>query len=558
MGYVALYREWRPHKFADIIGQEHITRTLQNALRTNRIAHAYLFCGPRGTGKTSTAKVLAKTLNCLNGPDVEPCNRCENCTRITEGVSMDVLEIDAASNRGIDEIRDLREKVKFAPTEGKSRIYIIDEVHMLTTEAFNALLKTLEEPPAHVIFVLATTEPHKVPLTILSRCQRFDFRRIGISDMISRLATVVNKLGIKAEDETLALLARMAEGGMRDALSLLDQCISFGGKEITVEDINAMLGMVKTEILFKMAECFRNNELSTGLKLVDELVRQGKDVQQFAKDLTEYFRNLLLIEVCKDDELVPVSGEVFQIMQKQAAGLGRKRIISLIDLFTLTEREMKWTSQPRLVLELGVIKAGGLTAAGDYEELRKRIASLEEQLASGQIAAAKTPGKSPRALAKAAKTGEQESGTNKTGLGQVSDQHAQENIESGNWLEQSVDCETIRKYWPNILERIKKVRMSARAFLIEGKPAEVRNGSLVLCFPPEYGFHKEKVEQTENRTAIEQVIEEVTGVRLKLNCIFADRSSGEPAAVARSEHAEDALMEEAIRLFGGDLVETEN
>ncbi len=555
MGYVALYREWRPQMFSDIIGQEHISRTLQNAIKNNRIAHAYLFCGPRGTGKTTTAKVLAKALNCLNGPGAEPCNRCENCKRVTEGNSMDVMEIDAASNRGIDEIRDLREKVKFTPTEGKFRIYIIDEVHMLTTEAFNALLKTLEEPPGHVIFVLATTEPHKIPLTILSRCQRFDFRRIGLNDIIGRLRAVVDDIGVEADEEALGLIARTAEGGMRDALSILDQCISFGAGSVTVGDVNAVLGTVNTDILTGMAEHLRDNNITAGLKLVDELVRQGKDIRQFTKDLVQYLRNLLLLEVCDNvDELVPVSKEGLETMRGLASGFGKNRIISLIELFTSTEREMKWTSQPRLILELAMIKAGDMSEEGDITD---RIARLEKLLAQNEAVSTMTParfvGREPgnastyaggRMAAKPVSVRRELNGTENAG---------ETGIGGGE-----VSAETIRKCWEDILARIKKVRMSARAFLIEGKPLEISGGNLVLGFPPEYGFHKEKVEQKENRSAIEQVIREVTGAELKIRCKFIDDSAKEPAGASGANAGDDPLIEEAVRLFGGDVIEIQD
>lgn len=579
MGYVALYREWRPQLFSDIVGQEHISRTLQNAIKADRTAHAYLFCGPRGTGKTTTAKVMAKALNCLNGPGAEPCNECENCKRVTAGNSMDVMEIDAASNRGIDEIRDLREKVKFAPTEGKYRIYIIDEVHMLTTEAFNALLKTLEEPPAHVIFILATTEPHKLPLTILSRCQRFDFRRIGIMDIVARLQTVVSELDVIADEEALGLIARMAEGGMRDALSVLDQCISFGGQKISVADVNDVLGTVNIDILIKMTEFFCEKETTGALKLVDDLVRLGKDVQQFAKDLTEHFRNLLLTDVCDDvDELVPVSDEILVRMKALSSRLGRKKIMSLIEIFTSSEREMKWTSQPRLVLELAVIKAGESPGelAGDkagnpvvqdsgYEELIGRITRLEELIARGlrvqgpetaALAATSTatkarPGKSQKHAAQSSLQPERETDEKMTKdkMGDKTGDQTRDNV-AGN-----IDTETIKKCWQEILERIKKVRMSARAFMIEGEPVEVTEGTLVLSFPPEYGFHKEKVEQPENRKAIAQVVEEVTGARLKIKCTFTGESPKKVPARSNQGDDEDRLIKKAITLFGGDVVE---
>ena len=540
MSYMALYREWRPQLFSDIIGQEHISRTIQNAIRTNRIAHAYLFCGPRGTGKTTTAKVLAKALNCLEGPGAEPCNRCETCKRVTDGTSMDVMEIDAASNRGIDEMRDLREKVKFAPTEGQYRIYIIDEVHMLTTEAFNALLKTLEEPPGHVIFILATTEPHKIPLTILSRCQRFDFRRIGLSDITGRLRMVVEELGVVADDEALSLIARTSDGGMRDALSVLDQCISFGGNEITVEHINTVLGTVNTEFLFLMCEIFKENDVTAGLKLIDSLVRQGKDVRQFTKDLTEHLRNLLMTDVCSDaEELVPVTAEVLQKMKDQSSVLGRKKIISLIDLFTSTEQDMKWTSQPRLILELAVIKSGDISLIEDYRQLTDRISKIEVVVAQGHLPAAVH--------------GQVKSAPSQSPIKDIRNREASVKPPDGP-VKSLVDAQMVKNCWQEILERIKKVRMSARAFLIEGEPMNIDKGNLILKFPVEYAFHKEKVEQPENRTAIEQVIKEVTGADLKIKCKFPEELSRAESA-ATITGGEQEMIEKARSLFGGEVIE---
>lgn len=548
MGYTALYREWRPQQFSEIVGQVHISRTLQNAVMTGRIAHAYLFCGPRGTGKTTSAKVLAKTLNCLNPVDSEPCNECENCKRVTEGTSMDVMEIDAASNRGIDEIRDLREKVKFAPSEGRYRIYIIDEVHMLTTEAFNALLKTLEEPPAHVIFVLATTEPHKIPTTVLSRCQRFDFRSIGQTDIVGRLRTVVDELGITVQEEALELIARSAEGGMRDALSILDQCISFGGQAVSTEDVNSVLGTVNSEFLLKITDSFLDYDVTAGLTLVDNLVRQGKDIRQFTKDLTQHFRNLLLAEVCgESNDLIPVSADLLGEMKKAASRLGRKRIIALIELFTSAEREMKWTSQPRLVLELAVIKAGDRVLSDDYSELVERICRLESALAGAQLGPTNVVGAKPsKTTSEVGKTVSRQ----KTLSPEATTQVAALNSEGREF--QSVDIDTVKKCWQEILQRIKKVRMSAKAFLIEGQPVNIKEGTLILTFPAEYAFHKEKVEHPENRNAIEQVIREVTGGNLKILCKFENEISHGPSDKSDKSNG---LVDEAIRLFGGEVIE---
>lgn len=548
MSYMALYREWRPQTFSDIVGQEHVSKTLKNAVSSNRIAHAYLFCGPRGTGKTTTAKVLAKTLNCLNSADFEPCNQCENCRRVTEGTSMDVMEIDAASNRGIDEIRDLREKVKFAPSEGNYRIYIIDEVHMLTTEAFNALLKTLEEPPAHVIFILATTEPHKIPMTVLSRCQRFDFRSIGLSDIIGRLRTVVIELKIEADEGALELIARSAEGGMRDALSILDQCISFGGRTVTTEDVNSVLGTVNSEFLFKITESFINYDVTDALKLVDSLVRQGKDVRQFTKDLTQHFRNLLLTEVCGETEgLIPVSRDIIVELRKMASGLGKNRIISLIELFTSAEREIKWASQPRLILELAMIKAGDKAISVDYGELLVRIQRLEKILAEGKpvFSDRDVPKISANpSIPEPAKAAPPKNVTKQSSTGQSPDNSA---------VAVNIHIDNVKSCWQEILQRIKKVRMSAKAFLIEGHPVHIREGNLVLAFPLEYAFHKERVEQSENRDAIEQVIKEVTGAGLKIKCMFENEIQ-QPVSDTKPGKS-GGLIDEAVRLFGGEVIE---
>ena len=304
MSYQVTARKWRPMVFEDVIGQSHVTNTLKNALATNRLAHAFIFCGGRGCGKTTTARILAKAINCLHPKDSNPCNECEVCVEITNGRSMDVVEIDGASNRGVDEIRNLRESVRYAPARGKYKVYIIDEVHMLTKEAFNALLKTLEEPPPHVLFIFATTEVHKVPSTILSRCQRYDFRRIAIEDIMSRLRFIAGEEKIAIDDDSLMIVAKKGDGSMRDAQSIFDQVVSYCGTTITAPQIISLLNVVDQEFFFRVSDCIKAHDAQTGLSLVEEIVRNGFDIKEFLAGLAEHFRNLLIARTTQATRLI--------------------------------------------------------------------------------------------------------------------------------------------------------------------------------------------------------------------------------------------------------------
>ena len=321
MSYRALYRVFRPQTFSEVRGQNHISTTLKNAIVTERLAHAYLFCGPRGTGKTSSAKILAKAVNCLDLQNGEPCNQCANCKAINEENFLDVLEIDAASNRGIDEIRDLRDKVRFAPSQGKRKVYIIDEVHMLTNEAFNALLKTLEEPPAHVLFILATTEPQKIPLTILSRCQRFDFRKINTAEIADHLAEIVKEEGVSISDDALNAIARKAAGGMRDAISVLDQCIAFAGSRIELHHVELVLGTVSEEATASLIDAVLQQDYSRLFLLLHDFMQQGKDIKQILRDCIQYARQLLLLKVAPNEKLVELSPDSIGKAKEQAQAL---------------------------------------------------------------------------------------------------------------------------------------------------------------------------------------------------------------------------------------------
>ena len=390
--YIALYRKWRPERFEDICGQEHITITLQNQIKANRISHAYLFCGTRGTGKTSTAKLLAKAVNCFEIIDGNPCGSCKSCKGIDEGNSIDVFEIDAASNRGIDNIRDLREAVKFTPAIGKYKVYIIDEVHMLTNEAFNALLKTLEEPPAYVIFILATTEPHKLPATVLSRCQRFDFKRISQGDMLKRLIYICEQEGIKADDEALRLIARNSDGAMRDAISLMDQCGVYGDKSITTEDVLAVLGIVNDKYLFQISEAILTEDVSQTMHLLKEISKEGKDMSQISRDLLMHYRNLLMAKLVDNSEdVIDLSKETIDILKEQSSRYSRENIIRCINILSDLTAEIKWSSQPRVILEVSLIKMCRLEKDMTREGLLSRVAKLERALANGEISITAAP-----------------------------------------------------------------------------------------------------------------------------------------------------------------------
>ena len=384
----ALYRKWRPQTFSDVAGQPHITETLTNEVRENRLAHAYLFTGSRGTGKTSCAKILSKAINCLSPVNGNPCNNCEICRGIDNGSVLDVVEIDAASNRGIDDIRALREESAFTPAQAKFRVYIIDEVHMLTIEAFNALLKTLEEPPEHIVFILATTEVQKLPSTILSRCQRFDFRRISVDAIVARLKYVAQNENVSIDDAAAVLIARIADGGMRDALSIFDRCLSIS-ENVTTQVVSDAAGLMSKEYLFSLCDAFRNKDTSKALSIVDELHNSSCDTERLCTELTNHFRSLLVIKSVKNPENILVStNEELEELRKQASLFSVEEILNIMNILSSAIASIKVTQNRRIETEMAMIKICSPETSTDVSALFARISKLEKQIANlsnGQV-----------------------------------------------------------------------------------------------------------------------------------------------------------------------------
>lgn len=388
MSYMALYRKWRPDEFEEVKGQEHVVTTLKNQIIHDRVGHAYLFCGTRGTGKTTVAKLFAKAVNCEHPlEDGSPCNECVACKAISAGNSLNVIEIDAASNNGVDNIRDIRDEVQYSPTEGKYKVYIIDEVHMLSIGAFNALLKTLEEPPSYVIFILATTEAHKIPITILSRCQRYDFRRISVEIIYERLSELLKREGVEAEEKAVRYVAKAADGSMRDALSLLDQCIAFYlGQKLTYENVLEVLGAVDVEVFNELMRHVAANETMPALKVIDEIVWQGRELTQFVTDFTWYMRNLLLLKSSDSvNDQLDISAENLESMRQVAESVEMDSLMRYVRVFSEMSNQIRYATQKRVTLELAIIKLTTPQMESNMDSILERIRMLEKKVEEGIV-----------------------------------------------------------------------------------------------------------------------------------------------------------------------------
>ncbi len=533
MAYTALYREWRPKTFENVVGQEHVTITLKNQIKNDRIAHAYLLCGTRGTGKTSTAKILAKAVNCLYSNHGEPCNECDMCVKINSGTAIDVTEIDAASHNGVDNIRDIIEDVQYPPQEARYKVYIIDEVHMLSIGAVNAFLKTLEEPPSNIIFILATTDPQKLPITILSRCQRFDFKRIKSSDIFERLRRIVTQQGIFVEDKSIKLISRISDGAMRDALSILDQAISMNEGKVEYDDVIDMLGLVTSESLIVLSDSVINRNIKEAIKAINEIVYSGKDIHVFIKDMTTHMRNLMMAKVSDNvEEILDMSSENIVILKEQASKIRVEEIMRNIKILQEAEEQAKWSKQNRIYLELAVIKMCKIEYDTSKEVLLSRINKLEEIIKQGKITVA-CESITPRV-----------SEVNPNKKPNMTKQKKEIRPVHKHNDNSNLTIDIVKKSFKDILDMFKARRhMVIYASLMTGEIASCDGGVIELNYEKQFSFNKVRMEKEENRNLIEEIFSECLKepVKIKYTVESDEKQVKSPEDILRETFGEDLV-----------------
>ena len=538
MGYTALYRKFRPQNFEDVKGQEHIVTTLKNQIKADRIGHAYLFCGTRGTGKTTIAKILAKAVNCEHPIDGSPCNECAACRAINEGTSMNMIEIDAASNNGVDNIREIREEVAYRPTQGRYKVYIIDEVHMLSTGAFNALLKTLEEPPSYVIFILATTEAHKIPITILSRCQRYDFRRITADTIAARLMELMKKEGNDVEEKAIRYIAKVADGSMRDALSLLDQCIAFYlGETLTYEKVLENLGAVDTEVFSGLLRKILSQDTAGAMKTLEDILIQGREMSQFVTDFIWYLRNLLLIATSDNaEEAVDASAETLARMKEESCMADAETFMRYIRIFSELSNQIKYASQKRVLVEIALIKLCQPVMETNLDSL---VRVLEEKLEKGVFAQAPFPqgvSQMPGYLP--------EAGTFDAGIGT---ENFMQNTQPEKKPEKAApeDLQYIRKNWNSIIRETKGL---LQRMLLESTPKYDGNtGEPVLYVEFRNFLAQTCIDNPENLEMLKQAVQKKTGKDVEIKMILKDSEPGKSQG-GLAEISVDELLEQNVHM----------
>lgn len=531
MSYQVMALKWRPQVFDEVIAQEHVTRTLQNAIRSERIGHAYLFSGPRGVGKTTTARILAKALNCQQGPTPTPCNQCTLCQEITAGINMDVLEIDGASNTGVDNIRNLRETVKYAPTHGRYKIYIIDEVHMLSESAFNALLKTLEEPPSHVVFVFATTRPQKIPLTILSRCQRFDFRRISTKEIVQRLADIAEQEKIQVEGGALSLIAKKAEGSLRDGQSLLDLVISYGGQKITEEMVSEALGLTSRDLFFQLMEAVHSQDPKKGLDLVATVEEQGWDTKEFVDGLLDHLRHLLLVKTAPESpEFLDLPDSDGKRYRDQGAEMEEEDLLRMIAIVSETDNALRYSSRPRFLLEMMAVKLAKMEATVHLKDL---VQSLNRLLgAEGRI--------SPQQ--------------------EIQEEPIQKELVTEEPTSPAIEPKgDVQNLWGHMLNQVRNKRASLGAILQHGQLSKLQDNTLTISFPKSCNFHREQAQKDKNRSVIEEVASTILGKDSHVRFTLAEL----PKSPKKQKHSAEPpdrkpTLEEVVKTepIIGDILKT--
>ncbi len=551
MSYQVISRKYRPQRFDEVIGQSHVSLTLQNAIKTNRISHAYLFTGSRGIGKTSTARILAKSLNCLNPHEVDPCNTCQNCIEITAGRSMDVLEIDGASNRGIDQIRDLRENVKYPPANSRYRIFIIDEVHMLTKEAFNALLKTLEEPPPHVVFIFATTEPLKIPATILSRCQRYDFHRIPLTEITRHLAMIAQKEGVTIADDILLLIAKKAEGAMRDAESLLDQLIAFSGKAVKLEDAQKILSLIDFELYISLGNEILNNNKSMLLQLASKIIDEGINLAEFLSGLAEHFRNVLITNATGSADMLDLPNNIKERYIEEGKRWQIGDLLRLVKMISQAQVEIKTALNQRLLLEFTLLRMGGmsqtitvekildsLSRGGPDSKYQQQSYMVQENLDLFQQP--KVPEPQPVQIKKNEAEVEpveisQESTPQESPKAEVLSDNQSDNLQDK---------------WEMVIQKVADTSPSLASFLKDSKPGVIKQNMLEILFRNSAVSHLGTIKARAN--IIEAAIQEITGKPFNVRCVEEKSDQLE----LQKKGVFDTMSQKIKDMFDGEIIPT--
>ena len=541
----SLYRRHRPQSFAEVVGQPHIVRTMSNAIEQGKVHHAYLFVGSRGTGKTSIAKILARSLNCINGPTLTPCGVCESCTSIANSTSLDVIEMDAASNNSVEDIRELREKVGFAPALGRWKVYILDEAHMLSSAAWNAFLKTLEEPPPNTIFVLATTEAHKVPATIVDRCHRFDFQRPSLDQLMTVLRRIADAEGIEADDRTLAMIARAASGSFRDAIGTLDQLVTYGGSKVAYDDVLEVLDVADADLIFKTTDALIAHDAGAALARVQDLAESGRDPTQFMRDLVAHLRQLVVIQtVGEAPDTFSVTADQTERLEAQAAAMSQAEAIRAIDLTSDAIAAVKEGSDARIQLELALLKAARPLADGSFGALLARLEQLEQ-------AAGLTPGAGPKPDGGSSSPEHEKSGPAEPPPPPKPPSKVKKAAAAAN------DPAAL---WSAVLERIRAMDGGGMlaALLDKARPVALDGAQLVLSYPASAAFSKRKVEGQANRERIAEALRQVAGEALALRLELSEEDGSGTSELPESVLSEEEAIARIKEVFGAeDVIESE-